>query len=53
MNGRPTSPKSSPESRRLERWGKGQDRSSWGLGLPLPLTPMCACEAAWDNGAVE
>lgn len=43
MNGGPTSPKSSPESRRLERWGKGQECSSWGLGLP--------CH--WDNGAVE
>lgn len=39
MNGRPTSPKSSPESRRLERWGKGQECSSWGLASPTG-TPL-------------
>ena len=39
----PVSPKRSPESRRLERWGKGQECSSWGLGRPChrQLTPVC------------
>lgn len=41
MNGRPTSPTSGPESRRLERWGKGQECPQLGAWASLPLTPVC------------
>lgn len=35
--------------RRLERWGKGQECSSWGFGHP---SLDAVCKAAQNNGAV-